>query len=177
MLRDLVESYNIFIVGDPAGRDLDQVRLGPQERMSAEVIVSLALPIVKAVREADGLATAAAIEALTEQLDAARSAPPGLDGDQAVDLSRKTNENLIVALLRWVYIRVRGEVGFAWKESRAGTYRYAGPALIASGQIPQMIAFLTDQAANLRLFVEQAFHNPTLVKIIDIVISNFALLR
>jgi hypothetical protein len=34
MLRDLVESYNVFIVGDPAGRGLDQIRLGPQERAS-----------------------------------------------------------------------------------------------------------------------------------------------
>jgi hypothetical protein len=31
MLRDLVESFNIFIAGDAGGRELDQVRLGPQE--------------------------------------------------------------------------------------------------------------------------------------------------
>jgi hypothetical protein len=66
MLRDLVESYNVFIVGDPSGRELDQVRMGPQERQRAEGIVDLALPIAKAVQESEGLATAAAIEALTE---------------------------------------------------------------------------------------------------------------
>jgi hypothetical protein len=28
-LRDLVETHNVFIVGDPKGRDLDQIRIGP----------------------------------------------------------------------------------------------------------------------------------------------------
>jgi hypothetical protein len=174
MLRDLVESYNVFIVGDPAGRELDQVRLGPQDRRQAEAIVQLASPIAVAAQSPEGLATTAAIEALTEQLEAARLAPPGLDGDQAIDLSRKTAGNFIAELLRSAYIRVRGEVGFAWKETRAGTYRYAGPALIAGGYVSPIIAFVADQASNLRLFVEQAFHNPTLVQIID-VISKFSL--
>jgi hypothetical protein len=168
MLRDLVESYNVFIVGDPSGRELDQVRLGPQERRRAEVIADLALPIAKAVQESEGLATTAAIEVLTEQMEAARNAPPGLDGDQAVNLSRKTTGNFIVALLR----SAREEIGFAWKEIRAGTYRYAGPALIAGGYVSPIITFVAAQASNLKLFVEQAFHNPTLVQIIE-VISKF----
>jgi hypothetical protein len=171
ILRDLVESYNVFIVGDVSGRELDQVRLGPQERRRAEVAVDLALPIAEAV-QASGLATTAALEALTEQLNAARLAPPGLDGDQAVDLSRKTTGNFIVELLRSAYASVRAEPGFAWKEFRAGTYRYGGPALIAGGYVSPIVTFVAAQAGNLRLFVEQVSHNTTLVQIID-VISTF----
>jgi hypothetical protein len=173
MLRDLVESYNIFVFGDPAGRELDQMRLGPQDRDLARGMVGLAAPIAEAVQLSEGLATATAIEALTEQIEAARRAPPDLHGDQAVDLSRKTTGNFIVELLRSAYARVREEPGFAWKEFRAGTYRYAGPALIAGGYVSPIIAFVAAQAGNLRLFVEQVFHNPTLVQIID-VISKFA---
>jgi hypothetical protein len=169
MLRDLVESYNVFIVGDPSGRELDQVRLGPQERQAAEVALNLALPIAEAVQLSEGLATATAIEALTEQLEAARLAPSGIDGDQAVDLSRKTTANFIAELLRAAYARVRAEPGFAWKEIRAGTYRYAGPALIAGGYISPIVTFVAAQGGNLKLFVEQAFHNPTLVQIIELI--------
>jgi hypothetical protein len=164
-----VESYNVFIVGDPSGRELDQVRLGPQERQAAEVALNLALPIAEAVQLSEGLATATAIEALTEQLEAARLAPSGIDGDQAVDLSRKTTANFIAELLRAAYARVRAEPGFAWKEIRAGTYRYAGPALIAGGYISPIVTFVAAQGGNLKLFVEQAFHNPTLVQIIELI--------
>jgi hypothetical protein len=172
MLRDLVESYNVFIVGDPAGRELDQIRLGPQERDVAKVIVDLAVPLTEAVQVSEGLATAAAIEALVEQVEAARNTPPGVDGDQAIDLSRKTAGNFVAELLRGAYARIRAEPGFAWKEIRSGTYRYAVPGLIAGGYVPPIITFVVEQASNLKLFVEQAFHNPTLVKIID-VISRF----
>jgi hypothetical protein len=169
MLRDLVESYNVFIVGDPAGRGLDQIRLGPQERDVAKVIVDLAVPLTEAVQVSEGLATAAAIEALVEQVEAARNTPLGVDGDQAIDLSRKTAGNFVAELLRGAYARIRAEPGFAWKEIRSGTYRYAVPGLIAGGYVPPIITFVVEQASNLKLFVEQAFHNPTLVKIIDVI--------
>jgi hypothetical protein len=68
MLRDLVESYNIFIAGDQKGLELDQTRIGPQERGAAQAIVNAASPIVEAVQASEGLATMAAVEALTEQL-------------------------------------------------------------------------------------------------------------
>jgi hypothetical protein len=169
MLRDLVESYNVFIVGDPAGRELDQIRLGPQERDVAKVIVDLAVPLTEAVQVSAGLATAAAIEALVEQVEAARNTLPGVDGDQAIDLSRKTAGNFIAELLRGAYARIRAEPGFAWKEIRSGTYRYTVPGLIAGGYMPPIITFVVEQASNLKLFVEQAFHNPSLVKIIDVI--------
>jgi hypothetical protein len=168
-LRDLVDTYNVFIVGDPTGRELDQVRLGPQERDDANAIINLAVTITEAVEKSEGLATEAAEETLTEQIEAARTAPAGIDGDQAVDLSRKTTSNFVIELLRVAYARIRAEPGFAWKEIRSGTYRYAVPGLLAGGYMPPVIAFVADQANNLKLFVEQAFQNPTLVKIIEII--------
>ena len=81
MLRDLVDTFNVFIVGDPKGRELDQIRLGPRERAAATTIIDAALPIVDAIRESQGVVTAAAFEALAEQLEAARNVASGIDGD------------------------------------------------------------------------------------------------
>ena len=50
-LRDLVDTYNVFIVGDPTGRELDQVRFGPQERNAANAILKLAVTITEAAQE------------------------------------------------------------------------------------------------------------------------------
>jgi hypothetical protein len=82
MLRDVVETFNVLVVGDPKGRDLDRVRLGPQDRTAAQAVVEAAVPIVEAINAWKGLATAALAEALTEQFEAARHAPAGLDGDR-----------------------------------------------------------------------------------------------
>ena len=169
LLRDLVDTYNVFIVGDPTGRELDQVRLGPRERSEANEIVKLAATITKAVQASEGLATAAAVEALAEQVEAARTAPSGIDGDQAVDLSRKTASNFVVELLRSADTGIRAEPGFAWKEYRAGVYRGLG-ALTAAGLAGwPVISFVANNAQALKTFVDLTFHNPALLKIIDVI--------
>src|SRR5262249_49829681 len=75
LLGDLIETFNVFIAGDPKGRELDQVRLGPQDRNAAIAMVGAAVPIVEAVKTSEGLATAVAKEALVEQVEAALDAP------------------------------------------------------------------------------------------------------
>jgi hypothetical protein len=175
MLRDLVETYNLFIISDAKARELDQVRLGPQERDAAQAEVDAALPIVRAVQRAEGLATPAAIEALTEQAEAARNAPAGINGDQAIDLSRKTSGNFVVEILRLALARVRAESGFALKEIRAGAYRGVGAIGAVTG-IPaafvyhqEIISFIVDNADALKMFVDHAFHNPALIRIIEVI--------
>jgi hypothetical protein len=112
-LSDLVETFNVFIVGDPIGRELDEVRLGPQERQITRAAVDAAMPVVEAVGASEGLATAAAVEALTEQVEAARVAPADVVGDQAVTLSRNTSSNFVITLLRSAYVWLKGELGSA----------------------------------------------------------------
>jgi hypothetical protein len=169
LLRDLVDTYNVFTVGDPTGRELDQVRLGPQERNDANAIVYLAVTITEAVQTSEGLATAAAIEALVEQVEAARTAPPGIDGDQAIDLSRKTTSNFVIELLRSACARVRAEPRFAWKEYRAGVYRGLGAVTAAGVAGWPIISFIANNAQALKSFVEETLHNSTLIKIIEVI--------
>jgi hypothetical protein len=85
-LGDLVDSFNVFAIGDPRLLELDRVRLGPQNREAADRIVVLATPIVIAAGESESPATSAAQEALAEQVDAAVDAPSSIDGDQATEL-------------------------------------------------------------------------------------------
>jgi hypothetical protein len=106
-LGDLVETFNVFIAGDPKGRELDQIRLGPQDRSDAIAIVQAAVPIVEAVKASEGLATAVAKEALVEQVGAALDAPPGIHGDQALDLAGKTTGNFVIKVLRTLHTELR----------------------------------------------------------------------
>ena len=132
-------------------------------------VLDAALPIIDAIQATEGVATLLAIETLIDQARSALAAPAGIDGDQAVELSRKTSENFVVELLRGAYARIRAEPGLAWKEIRSGTYRYVVPGLIAGGYAPPIISFVVEQANNLKPFVEQTFHNPALLQIIDVI--------
>jgi hypothetical protein len=179
-LRDLVETYNIFIVGDPKGRELDQVRLGPQDRQAAQMALQAAAPIVEAVQRAEGVATAAAVQALSEQIEAAReaAAPTGIDTDQAIDLATKSAGNFVAQAVRAAYAAVvakmKTEGGFALKEYRAGIYRAAGAAtfVAATGAAlfsPEIVAFVARNAEALKTFAERAFDNPALIRAIDLI--------
>jgi hypothetical protein len=119
-LRDLVHTWNVFINGDPKGRELDEMRLGPQEAKAAKPVIAAAIPIIEAIEHSENVVTPLAVEAVAEQGEAAKNALPGINGDQAIDLSRKTTGNFVSELLRNAYASVRKEAGFAWKESRAG---------------------------------------------------------
>src|SRR5207249_2762987 len=135
-----------------------------------------AAPIVDAIEHSENVATELAIAVIIEQASAAKDAPPGINGDQANDLSRKTNENFIIQLLRWGYSALRGESGFAWKEYRAGGYRAAGAAtatgvgLVAYANWPAILSFIVENAEALRKFVSEAFHNPALSEIIEYIV-------
>ena len=72
-LRDVVHTWNIFIVGDPKGRELDEVRLGPQEAEAARQVIAAAAPIVEAIERSENVATPLAVEAVAEP---ARVRPP-----------------------------------------------------------------------------------------------------
>jgi len=173
MLRDLVETYNVFIIGDPKGRELDQVRLGPQELRAAKAIAQAAVPIVEALKASVRIATADAVSILAEQSEAAKTAPIGVNGDQAVALAGKTSGNFVAELLRLAYApirRLKAEASFALKEVRAGAYRAVGAEIYSHNQ--EIIAFVLKNAASLRVFVAQAFDNPALTRIIEIIVQS-----
>lgn len=173
-LGDLIESFNIFAAGDPKALEMDQVRIGPQEREEAKSIVESAMPIVKALQVSEGVATDAAIETLSEQVASASNFPVGVDGDQVLELSRKSSGNFVGEVLRIANASVKKmieESKWALKEGRAGAYRaVGGGAGIYIGLAAA--AFVVENAANLIIFVERTFHNPALVRMIEAIVQT-----
>ncbi|WP_174512393.1 hypothetical protein [Methylocella tundrae] len=168
-LRDLIHTWNVFIVGDPKGSELDEGRLGPAEFDAAKKQIAAAASIVEAVRHADSIVTAAAIEAVVEQNSAGISAMPGINGDQAIDLSRKTTGNFVIQILRAACVLLGNESSFAWKELRAGVYRAPGTTvatLAISSHSSQIASFIAQNSEALKQFVEVTWHNPALVEIV-----------
>ena len=177
-LGDFVDSFNVYILGDPRGLELDSLRLGPQDREAARKVATLAEPIARAASEPQSPATPAAQEAMAEQTDAAIDAPDDINGDQAAALARKTAGNFVSELLRRAYTPIhkfaKNEAGFAQKELRAGFYRAAGAAVFAVAAYaywPEIVSFVARNADALKAFIEAAFQNPKLVEIIDLIVK------
>jgi hypothetical protein len=177
-LRDLVHTLNVFIVGDPKGRELDEIRLGPQDVEAAKQVVAAAAPIIEALHHSENVATPGAIGAVAEQAETAEMAPPGVDGDQAICLGRKTTGNFVSEILLRVYALLRSESGFALEEIRAGAYRAAGAAVFTgvAGSVivyrPEIVSFVVNNADALKAFVEANWHNPTLIEIINAIVRT-----
>jgi hypothetical protein len=164
-LGDFVDSFNVYVIGDPRGLELDRIRLGPQDREAARKIAALAAPIARAASEPESPATPAAQETLIEQVSAAIDAPDDINGDQAAELARKTTGNFVCELLRRAYEGVRD-----------GFYRAVGACtlngLIAATVVcwPGISSFVVHNADALRAFVTEVYQNPKLVEIIDLIV-------
>ena len=171
-----METFNVFIAGEPEGSALEQARLGPQERAAKRAIVVAAEPIVEALRASPDIATQSAAQALTEQVEAAQDAlsATGIDSDQAVALAGNSSSNAVITLLRQ---------GVAWlgrgaaNDVKSGFYRTIGGAM-ATGAIGGAVVvslaiaiFIAKEADALKVFADAAFHDPALTRIIDAIVE------
>ena len=167
-LRDFVKSYNIFIIGDARGRELDRKSLGPGERERDQAAIAAMEPVIAALPSEPEVATEAVPEILQELSDAAKAAPKTLAGDQDVALARDSLWNLILAAIRKAYRGMNDEPAVAWKGAREGAYRYVGgkiadAALTGCGSAIGI--FIAQHADALKLFASQVY--PSIIQIID----------
>ena len=174
-LRDFVESYNIFIVGDAKGRELDRKSLGPGERDRDEAAIAAIESVIAALRSTPDVATEAASEILQELSDAAKSAPKSLAGDQDVALARDSIGNWFLTLMRKAQRGIKDETAFMSKEVRAGVYRGAG-AIIAAGAVasywPAVAHFIAERADALKAFASLVYNNPSIPQMIDAITQH-----
>jgi hypothetical protein len=89
------------------------------------------------------------MEALKEQIEAAVNSPAGIDGDQAIELARKTSGNFVSEMLRLIYAPIRKLV-----------HRAAVPALVGGADVynQQIVAFIVNNADQLKVFASLDFH-------------------
>jgi hypothetical protein len=164
-LRDLVDTWNIFIIGDPKGRELDEIRLGPQELQAAKELISLAAPIIEALKQSNYVATEGAKQTVAEQAEVAKGAPADINGDQAIALSQKTTRNFVIELMRGTYQRIRSVGGFVRKEIIAGALRKIGADFV-DGIEPQFVAFVAQISDALKNYVAHAWPDHALNQIL-----------
>jgi hypothetical protein len=174
-LRDFVKSYNIFIVGDAKGRELDRKSLGPGERERDEAAIAAMEPVIAALRSAPEVATEAVPEILQELSNAAKFAPKGLAGDQDVALARDSEGNFLIALIRKAHRWTKDETAFMSKEVRAGVYRGVG-GVIAAGTAaicwPAAAHFIAERADALKAFATLVYNNPSVSQMIDAIAQH-----
>jgi tetratricopeptide (TPR) repeat protein len=180
LLRDIVETINIFVIGDPGLMELDAARPGPQEIIFAKEEVAVLAPMLGEVINNPNVATEAARDVLKEQAANLQEAVESLHERQAADFGRRTIRNFVSELLRRTYAPVRAitrsETAFAWRGIREGAYRTIGGAVLTgiatdlAGMTDfhqSLIAFVTRHAEPLIAYAINAFQNPTLVEIIN----------
>ena len=178
-LKDLVETLNVFAVGDPLLMDLDAVRPGPQEDEAAREEVAILAPVIEDVIANPQIATARAREVVGEQLSNVGAPSDSLARRQGNDFARRSFRNFVGELVRRAYGPVRSfwratkaEPGNLWKGVREGAYRATGAALLSDAAgftdfSSAFVKFVVRHAEALSLYVAKAFQNPTLVEIIQ----------
>lgn len=175
-LRDFVRSYNVFIVGDRKGRELDGKSLGPGERQRSEAANAAFEGIISALPSAPQVATPEVTEVLSELNATAKSARPGLAGDQDIALARDSNANFVLALIRKGYRLICEEAALASKGVREGAYRAVGTTL-AGGTIiaywPTITQFIAQHAHALKLFGRLVYDSPSISQMIDTISRHF----
>ena len=171
-LRDVVQTYNVFILGDPKGFELDQKSSGPEDRADAVAQLELAQPLVKNIGD---IATDEVSDVVSEQLKAAGNAPNTIDGDQIVGLARDTAANLFVAIVRRALSEAKAALGKEflklWDSYKSGVHdavRKAG-FVSASG----VIVYIVSQSTQLATFAEAAIRNPVVSRIIEFISKVF----
>jgi hypothetical protein len=187
-LKDLVETINIFVVGDPGLMELDSIRPGPQEIDAAKIEIGILAPVLDDVIAGSHVASEAARNAMTEQVSNVETSGETVAGRQANAFGRRSIRNFMGELLRRAYVPVRAalqatrvETGVAWKGVREGAYRLVGAAFI-TGVATDLVGktnftgifveFVMRHSEALSAYVSQAFQNPMLVEIIKWIVRS-----
>jgi hypothetical protein len=179
----LVETINVFVIGDTGLVELDSIRPGPRDVDAAKQELLILAPVLDDVIANPEIASEIAREALREQVNNVEVSGDGLAVRQVNDFGRRSIQNFVGELLRRAYVPARAvlratkvETGVAWKGVREGAYRAVGAALVGGAATDLtsvthfagiFINFVTRHAEILTDYVTTTFQNPTLVEIIN----------
>jgi hypothetical protein len=132
-LRKPVETWNVFVLGDPDLVELDAKRLGPQEQQTAIANIKAARPIVETAAIDREITTEQTGNVLTASLQAASSPVDNINTKQAQDLAEGTSRNLVVQIVRRAYLFCQHVVDPQTDEARALVLEYKKGVVKAAG--------------------------------------------
>jgi hypothetical protein len=184
-LRKPVETWNVFVLGDPDLVELDAKRLGPQEQQTAIKNINAARSIVETAAIDREITTEQTGNVLTASLEAASSPLDNINTKQAQDLAEGTSRNLVVQILRRAYLFCQHLVDPQTDEARAlvveykkGIAKAAGVATFGAALAtvsygaPYAASFFEFVALNaevLKAYVAIAIQNDQLSQVIDVI--------
>jgi len=170
-LRDLVETYNQFVIGDEKLSARDAQRFGPQERETVEAEVKLGKAVIKIAVKADRVFDLEAREELQRHLANADAAEKNIHGDQALEQSRKTMRNAILEIAK----TGRDEIRHAMRKTTEGVYSEAGKTIFTKlkDNPSEVVTFISQNGQALIDYATQALHSPALVNIVEQVVKLF----
>jgi hypothetical protein len=183
-LRDVVETFNQLALADPALRQRDARRPGPQEHDRSINEIEIVVEVTRQAASDRAITTLEAGEELAEQIDAAKETPSGLPGRLAVEFARDTHRNFFAGAMVAVYRAMRnlpeaarGERGFVSKEYFSGVYKTAGTttvglalsvAALAYGMRWEIVDFIISHADVLKAYAALAFEqSPGFLQMIE----------
>jgi hypothetical protein len=172
-LKDLVESLNVFVIGDPGLMELDSSRPGPQDIEVAKAELGEVETVIDDLNSHPEIASDMAREVLNEQVGNIERSDSDLASRQGADFGRRSIRNFIGELLRHTYRRARDEVVDGTKLVREAAYKSVGAVVgvaAAAGvavAATAFISFVTTHAAALSAYAMKAFNNPAIGKIIE----------
>jgi hypothetical protein len=178
-LIDLVETSNLFVLGDPNLLELDARRAGPQELTAAKIEVAAIKSVLSLAANDPIIVTEIAADVILEQVAIVTAVEDTLVGRQAAELGAKTARNFIGTLLRRAYRAIRAEPVVLLKGAREGAYREVGKLLLDTGlanglDIPiAMLRFIATNADRLIIYVRYAYDNIDVERIIHLIASLF----
>jgi hypothetical protein len=184
-LRKPVETWNVFVLGDPDLVELDSKRLGPQEQQVAIENINAARPIVENAATDREITTEQTGNVLTASLQAASSPIDNINTKQAQDLAEGTSRNLVIQIVRRAYLFCQNLVDPQTDEARALVVEYkkgiakaagvatfgAAAATISYGAsyAASFFEFVALNAEVLKAYVTIALQNDQLSQVIDVI--------
>jgi hypothetical protein len=186
-MRRPVETWNVFVLGDPDLVNLDAKRLGPQEQQSVVGDIDTARPIIESAAADREITTEQTAKVLDAGLHAASTPADNINARQAQQLVAGTFKNLITQLVRRAYLTCLAIAEPKTEDDRAlvteyqrGIARGAGAGLgkvavgaAAAGTVialPHAVSFfefVVQHAAAIKDYFAIASHSPQLVQVID----------
>ena len=183
-LRDVVGTFNQLAVADPALRERDANRPGPQEHQNSTSEINIVIELGTKAAADRAITTLQAGEELSENASTVKESRSGLFDRLAVELARDTHRNFFAGVVISVYRVVRnlpafaqGKGGFVSKEYFSGIYKAAGnaTAVAATSAVVgtyylrwEIVDFVISHADQLRLYAAYAFEqSPGFKQMID----------
>jgi len=184
-LREPVQAWNIFVLGDPDLVELDAKRPGPREQQAAVENLNAAKPILENASIDREITTEHAANVLTSSLQAAESPIDNINTKQAQDLAEGTSRNLVVQIVRRAYLFCQHLVDPQTDEARAliveykkGIAKAAGAATFGAAvatlsysglHAASFFEFVAQNADVLKLYISISLQNEQLNQVIDVI--------